>query len=860
MAFTHHADVDRDSKRLQLDHEPADSNDTPDELRLVASHKLVRPPLEVANTMQGRLRKRRQTGGPMLGIWLLLAGTLCATSVFGTEPTVAERNIPPHDLLSAVHRYKFDTVVEFIDAPQALTATNEDGDTALHLAVRRGYGLLVELLLAYGADPEAVNRQGQIPASIIRDWPSHTANHRQLTDAFILHYESPDATSSRQQAQLQFFWAASRNDTKPAHAALASGADPNGTRSYLGQTVMHQVQQAQMIAELVSMGVDLNRVDRRGATPLRVALDNNRWRIVKALLEAGATINVDEDQSDLASVIGSSDPAATELVKLLLRSGAPVRQSEWMHAMSSRNGKTVRLLVARQGPFEFDSDDWELRIAEAVRRGGETVLVALRSEPQIADYIDKRDQRIASARGQSLVAFGGWIGPHGLVLSLLMLLFALLSSLAARTLCRKLLPYLALVAVSTLVMSHLFVFTATIETALSEFRFFGERAPALGYLLYLLLDGSALTTGLIVATLAWKVPFQRTHRGLILVPACIIFVATLCTLILHNTEKISWPNGVYKQLTGFDDYVAEKARQRKQLSIKRGAAYKLAEEKQSRSYNKPLFVAIKQNNVNAVGEALATGLPVDARNPSAQTALLYALNYGDSTEIVRMVLDAGADVHATGKGETQPIHALLYRSSRESTLELLELLLSAGADANAITSNRETPLCIMERAQKTRLTREIKTTLHAHGARFRHADRCVLALYKKDPRIVQKIESSAAELNSREKYVRLNDNFGSYNASALWQAAHGWKVEYVNLLLDLGADIESRDTKRGMTPLQAAIYNSRHHPDRGRPMVALLLSRGANREAVAWDGTTMAELDEHGLLLNGDRPELPDKQ
>ncbi len=132
------------------------TNDTPDELRPVVSHKLVGPPLDVANTMLGRLWKRLQTGGSLLGIWLLLAGTLWATSVLGTAPTVAELNTPPHDLLSAISRYKFNTVVEFIDAPQALTATNEDGDTALHMAVRRGNGILVELLLAYGADSEAV--------------------------------------------------------------------------------------------------------------------------------------------------------------------------------------------------------------------------------------------------------------------------------------------------------------------------------------------------------------------------------------------------------------------------------------------------------------------------------------------------------------------------------------------------------------------------------------------------------------------------------------------------------------------------------------------------------------------------------
>ncbi len=827
-----------------------DSNDTPDELRPVVCHKLVRPPLEIANTMQGRFREHRQTGIAMLGIWLLLAGTLWATSALSAKPTVAELNTPPHDLLSAIQRYKYDTVLEFIDAPQALTAINDDGNTALHLAVRRGNGLLVELLLANGADPRALNKQEQMPVNLIRDRSSNSDNRRQLTDAFIQYYDNPDATSSRQQAQIRFFWAASRNDTKLARAALTSGADPNGTRSRLGQTVMHQVQQQQMVGELLSMGVDLNRVDRRGATPLRVALDNNRLRIVEALLDAGATINVDENQSDLASVIRSRGSDATEMVRLLLNSGAPLRQSEWMSAMRSRNGDTVHLLVAREDKFDFDSDDWELRIAEAVRMGGDTVAAALRSEPQIADYMDKRDQRDASARKQSLDAFGDWIGPHGLVLSLLMLLFALLSALAGKTVCRKLLPYLALVAVSTVVMTHLFIFTTTIEMAIGEFRFFGERTPALGYLLYVLLDGSALTTGLSMAILFWNVPYLKAPGRLILVPACIVFFVTLCILVLHNTEQISWPTAAYQQLTGFDDYVAEKARQSEQRSTKRAAAYKLAEEKQARMYNKPLFVAIKQNNVNAVAEALATELPVDTRNPSGQTALLYAMNYGNSTEIVRMLLDAGADVNATGKGENQPIHALLYRNSRETTLEVLQLLLRAGADANARTSNRETPLCIMERAQKTLLTKEIKNTLHAHGARFRYTDQCVLGLYKKDPGILKKIESPATELNSRERYAKLTDQFGDYNASALWQAAYELKVEYTHLLLDLGADIESRDTKRGMTPLQAAIYNSRFHPDRGRPMVALLLSLGANREAVAWDGTTMAELDEHGLLAS----------
>lgn len=71
-----------------------------------------------------------------------------------------------------------------------------------------------------------------------------------------------------------------------------------------------------------------------------------------------------------------------------------------------------------------------------------------------------------------------------------------------------------------------------------------------------------------------------------------------------------------------------------------------------------------------------------------------------------------------------------------------------------------------------------------------------------------------------------------------------------NWFKETGGKTKNPDTKRGMTPLQVAIYNSRFRPDRGRPMIALLLSRGADRKAIAWDGTTMAELDENGLLTS----------
>lgn len=216
--------------------------------------------------------------------------------------------------------------------------------------------------------------------------------------------------------------------------------------------------------------------------------------------------------------------------------------------------------------------------------------------------------------------------------------------------------------------------------------------------------------------------------------------------------------------------------------------------------------------------------------------------------MVAMLLEAGADVHASSERGYQAIHAALSNGTR---LEILQMLLDAGADPNAETLNGRSPLCQLYTRHKPReRERQAMDLLAAHGARLRFSNSCTKDLYLKNPGILKQVAAPAADLNAPRPFPEWERKHPQlrYRATALWQAAYRQDTDLVRMLLDLGADVDKRDTKRGMTPLQAVVNVSRYRPEKGRPVVDLLLEHGADPLAVALDGTTMADLDDNGLV------------
>ena len=109
-----------------------------------------------------------------------------------------------------------------------------------------------------------------------------------------------------------------------------------------------------------------------------------------------------------------------------------------------------------------------------------------------------------------------------------------------------------------------------------------------------------------------------------------------------------------------------------------------------------LFRAIQRHDVRRVAELLAQGANANATNEDGWTALQIAIDEtvdGGSPEVVRLLLDHGANVNAP-EGQT-PTLLLVWRPTNK---QVARILLEAGADANVCTDSGESPLrdCVAE--------------------------------------------------------------------------------------------------------------------------------------------------------------------
>ena len=228
--------------------------------------------------------------------------------------------------------------------------------------------------------------------------------------------------------------------------------------------------------------------------------------------------------------------------------------------------------------------------------------------------------------------------------------------------------------------------------------------------------------------------------------------------------------------------------------------------------------------------------------------LLYVLSQSqkDPLEIVRVLIDKGADVNTPSRSETA-----LMRAVGKGYVEIVRLLLSKGAQVNVNTDDG-TPLMVAVGRGNT----EIMKLLLAAGADVktvhRTGDQALMMAARQ-----RSYRTPAAEPNA-EVVELLLAHGADPNARGDWKRTalmHANTAAKVKLLLAKGAEIDAQD-EYGQTALM-------HAAERGNAGVAsALLDGGASVNLTDNKGLTalLYSLDEQNMAHGEERETLPKRR
>jgi len=246
----------------------------------------------------------------------------------------------------------------------------------------------------------------------------------------------------------------------------------------------------------------------------------------------------------------------------------------------------------------------------------------------------------------------------------------------------------------------------------------------------------------------------------------------------------------------------------------------------------PLMYASAFGSLDAMKLLLAAGADVNAKNAFDATALMWCVN---DLEKARLLVAKGADVNARSKQGSTP---LLIAAADDGASEVVKLLLERGADILASDESHETAL---NQAAYANDLATVKLLLRK-GADVNAKDVAgetplMNAAAEGNPEMVRMLLAHGADVNSvSNKEVGLNVKNGPIALglhTPLIMAAAYAGLDTIQVLLDHGAKVNVQDT-RGMTPLMLAVASDRPDPR----VVGLLLEKGADPKIKSGNGET----------------------
>lgn len=250
------------------------------------------------------------------------------------------------------------------------------------------------------------------------------------------------------------------------------------------------------------------------------------------------------------------------------------------------------------------------------------------------------------------------------------------------------------------------------------------------------------------------------------------------------------------------------------LPLLSGALYAVNNEDSWSS--EPLIHAALRADAAGVRQLLEQGENPNVRSERGYTVLMAAAHAGD-VETVRMLLAAGADVHAVTVRQSTVLHSLaradlpyctgcrgmsqsdvvleLYRLENQ-LLEVLDMLLAAGAKVDAPDARGKTPLFLAMHRHERLAGRLLAAGANPNARTADGTTMLMAAAFLRKPDVVRALLKRGAEVNavrSRDGYTAL---FCAVESERDFADPEGKaRLEVVRLLLDAGANQYLKDRR-----------------------------------------------------------------
>ncbi|MDH4241493.1 MAG: ankyrin repeat domain-containing protein [Phycisphaerae bacterium] len=186
-----------------------------------------------------------------------------------------------------------------------------------------------------------------------------------------------------------------------------------------------------------------------------------------------------------------------------------------------------------------------------------------------------------------------------------------------------------------------------------------------------------------------------------------------------------------------------------------------------------IHTAARQGNLKEVGRQMAWGVNADKRNFFTRDTLLIEAAANGHLDVVKLIIENGADVNLKGEAWYGPLHA----AAAKGHIEVVKILLENGADVKIFHQNKPLNYAAMNGHI------EVAEILLAHGADINakgtdEAAPLHTAVSNNQLAMVKWLLSKGANVNP----------IAAYGCTPLHSAARSNNVEIGKILLEHGAD------------------------------------------------------------------------